>query len=446
MSGIIGSKINIRGSGRIAKLGTDGQVLTSGGAGVAAAFEDLAAGISWQTIETGSTMTAVAGNGYWIDTTSNACTITLPAAASVGDSIIFADYARTWGTNGIVIDSNGLNYQGDDDSYDVEYGTDGLAIAITYMDATQGWIPTIDEAVTDAPFKGNSEGIFGYGDTGSRVSMTNLVSNAGVVATDVTGVGTARHSLAACEYGGDKGIFGFGGHADAPYRTSVTNLVSNAGVVASDTAGVGTVRTYLQACSYGEDKGIFGFGTTGSLTAVTNLISNAGVVSSDVTGVGTARYNLAACEYGEDKGIFGYGDVYPSSPREASMTNLVSNAGVVATDTTGVGTARRAVRACSYGRDKGIFGYGTTGSVSSLTNLVSNSGVVATDTTGVGTARSGLAACEYGGDKGIFGYGTTDGGSTFQSMTNLVSNTGVVASDVTGVGTARYNLAACSFN
>ena len=29
MSGIIGSKINIRGSGRVAKLGTDGQALTS---------------------------------------------------------------------------------------------------------------------------------------------------------------------------------------------------------------------------------------------------------------------------------------------------------------------------------------------------------------------------------------------------------------------------------
>ncbi|NWJ44120.1 hypothetical protein HX837_07990 [Marine Group I thaumarchaeote] len=33
MSGIIGSKFNIRGSGRIAKLGTDGQVLTSSGPG-----------------------------------------------------------------------------------------------------------------------------------------------------------------------------------------------------------------------------------------------------------------------------------------------------------------------------------------------------------------------------------------------------------------------------
>ena len=39
MSGIVGSKLNIRGSGRIAKLGTDGQVLTSsGGAGVAGSF------------------------------------------------------------------------------------------------------------------------------------------------------------------------------------------------------------------------------------------------------------------------------------------------------------------------------------------------------------------------------------------------------------------------
>ena len=200
MSGITGSKLNIRGSGRIAKLGTDGQALTSAGAGMAAAFEDLAAGISWQTIETGSTMTAVAGNGYWVDTSSNACTITLPASASVGDTIIFTDYARNWGTNGITIDPNGLNYQSKDDTFTIEYGTDGTTLAITYMNATQGWVPTIDEAVTDAPSKGNSEGIFGFGNTGSPASMSNLVSDAGVVATDTTGVGTARWALAACSF------------------------------------------------------------------------------------------------------------------------------------------------------------------------------------------------------------------------------------------------------
>ena len=47
MSGIVGSKLNVRGSGIVAKLGTDGQGLTSSGVGVTAAFEDLAAGISW---------------------------------------------------------------------------------------------------------------------------------------------------------------------------------------------------------------------------------------------------------------------------------------------------------------------------------------------------------------------------------------------------------------
>ena len=200
MSGIIGSKINIRGSGRIAKLGTDGQVLTSGGAGVAANYEDVAGGISWQAVETGSTMTAVAGEGYWVDTTSNACTITLPASASVGDTIIFADYDRTWGTYGIVIDSNGLNYQGDDDSYDVEYGTDGLALKIVYSDATNGWIPILDQDITDAPSKGNQNGIFGYGESPSSTALTNLVSSVGVVATDVSGVGTARAGLGGCSF------------------------------------------------------------------------------------------------------------------------------------------------------------------------------------------------------------------------------------------------------
>ena len=76
-------------------------------------------GVSWQDIVTASTLTAEAGNAYWIDTTSNACTITLPSSADNGDEIIFADYDRTWGTYGIVLDSNGLNYQGQDDSYDV---------------------------------------------------------------------------------------------------------------------------------------------------------------------------------------------------------------------------------------------------------------------------------------------------------------------------------------
>jgi hypothetical protein len=366
MSGIIGSKINIRGSGKIAKLGTDGQVLTSAGAGLSAAFEDLAAGISWQAIETGSTMTAVAGEGYWVDTTSNTCTITLPASASNGDTIIFADYARTWGTNGIEIDSNGLNYQGDADTSIVEYSTDGQSVHIVYSDATNGWIPVSDDDVADVPVAGNANGIFGYGYAGGASSITTLVSNAGVVSSDVAGVGTARWGLAATQYGGDKGIFGYGYSGSVE---SLTNLVSNAGVCSADVTGVGTARAELSACSYGGDKGIFLPGAV----HVTNLVSNTGVVATDVAGVGTARKNSGACEYGTDKGILGYGN----NGGVQSMSNLVSNVGVVAADVTGVGTSRKYLAACSYGEDKGIFGFGSVTPDTAVTNLVSNVGVVA---------------------------------------------------------------------
>ena len=51
--------------------------------------------------------------------------------------------------------------------------------------------------------------------------------------------------------------------------------------------------------------------------------------------------------------------------------------------------------AAGYGGDKAIFGYGSAVSASSLTNLVSNTGVVSADVTGVGTARSDLAAASY---------------------------------------------------
>ena len=44
MSGIVGSYFNTRGSGVVAKLGTDGQVFTSAGAGLSQGFEAAAAG------------------------------------------------------------------------------------------------------------------------------------------------------------------------------------------------------------------------------------------------------------------------------------------------------------------------------------------------------------------------------------------------------------------
>jgi hypothetical protein len=174
-------------------------------------------------------------------------------------------------------------------------------------------------------FQPTQKGIFGYGYTtnlSTVVSMTNLVSNTGVVSGDTAGVGTARRYLSACGYGGDKGIFAFGGIPTSPYQVSSTNLVSNTGVVASNTTTALPIRANSAACGYGGDKGIIDFGQTSGTTTEAILVSNTGVLTATGLYVGTARNWLAACSYGGDKGIFGYGG---NAITKYNMTNKVSN-------------------------------------------------------------------------------------------------------------------------
>ena len=138
-------------------------------------------GLDWSTaVVTGSTVTVEAGRGYFINTTSNACTVTLPASPEVGDQIVLADYARTWATNAVTLDSNGNNFQGNADTYTVEYSTVGQSLNIVYADSTKGWLPVSDDAVADvgvAPV--TQKGIFAFGFTGSNVSVSNLLNKIG---------------------------------------------------------------------------------------------------------------------------------------------------------------------------------------------------------------------------------------------------------------------------
>ena len=127
--------------------GSADQVLKTDGSGNLS-FTDVSGGIDWQSsIVTASTITVVAGRGYWINTTSNACTITLPGSASVGDQIIFVDYARTWATNAVTINQNSLKFQGNTSPNPI-YNTKGQSVNLVYSGATQGWIPSVDDDVT----------------------------------------------------------------------------------------------------------------------------------------------------------------------------------------------------------------------------------------------------------------------------------------------------------
>ena len=118
-------------------MGTAGQVLSTDG--TTASFTDPAAGgASWQAVITADPANAVAGNGYFCDTSSAAFTVTLPTSASQGDFISFVDYARTFDTNALTIGRNGHNIAGS--AADLTVSVEGAGFTLVYVDSTQGWL------------------------------------------------------------------------------------------------------------------------------------------------------------------------------------------------------------------------------------------------------------------------------------------------------------------
>jgi len=96
--------------------------------------------VDWQTVITaaGSSNTAVSGQGYFIDTTSDVHTVTLPASANRGDFIAIKDYAGTFGTNNLTIARNGHNIQGV--ANDSLISTNRASLVLVYVDSTKGWL------------------------------------------------------------------------------------------------------------------------------------------------------------------------------------------------------------------------------------------------------------------------------------------------------------------
>jgi len=134
-----------------------GSTLTLGGSGTAVT---LAAGatqsgfgregsVDWQTtIKTGD-FTAASGEGYFINTTSGAITMTLPSSPSAGDIVALKDYANTFDTNNLIVGRNGSNIAGE--AKDATISVEGQALTIVYGDATKGWQAVAAATESDLP-------------------------------------------------------------------------------------------------------------------------------------------------------------------------------------------------------------------------------------------------------------------------------------------------------
>ena len=96
--------------------------------------------VSWDTTAKTSGFTAVAGTGYFVNTTSAAITVTLPATPTAGDLVAVKDNAFTADTNNITLARNGSNIQGTANNFIIN--TEGRSVTLIYVDATQGWLLT----------------------------------------------------------------------------------------------------------------------------------------------------------------------------------------------------------------------------------------------------------------------------------------------------------------
>src|SRR5210317_477960 len=192
--------------------------------------------VDWQSVITadGSTgTTAVSGQGYFIDTTSAAHTLTLPSSAAIGDFIAIKDYAGTFATNNLTIARNGHNIQGV--ANDSLISTNRASLVLVYVDSTKGWLYWEEHNVADlqGPVFITATGgtITESGDfkihsfTGDGCFVVSTLGNSPTVPTG----GPSNVDYLVVAGGGGGGNNHGGGGGAGGYRTSFPSPGCNAG-------------------------------------------------------------------------------------------------------------------------------------------------------------------------------------------------------------------------
>ena len=98
--------------------------------------------VDWDTTAKTASFTAVSGNGYFVNTTSGAITVTLPAGTE-NAIISLADYAATWQTNNVTVTPDGTDKIGGLNE-NATLRTEGQSVTFVFVDSTQGWVNTMD--------------------------------------------------------------------------------------------------------------------------------------------------------------------------------------------------------------------------------------------------------------------------------------------------------------
>ena len=147
MSEIKVNKISPRAACGTVTLGDSGDTFTipAGAtitnAGTANGFGATGA-VNWQTTVKTSGFTATAGEGYFVDTSSGAVSVNLPAGTA-GAVVGFKDYLNSFDTHALTLVQNGSDKIGGS-TVNATISTEGIGVTLVFIDSTRGWLVTDD--------------------------------------------------------------------------------------------------------------------------------------------------------------------------------------------------------------------------------------------------------------------------------------------------------------
>ena len=135
ISGIGGiPSANLTGTVANARLTGSGAITINGSS--VALGGTVTVGTTWESKS--ADFTAVSGKAYFIDTSAQGVTVTLPASPTIGDEIRILDVKGTFDTYGLAILRNGEKIQGV--ANDLSVTTERAGFSLVYYDTNEGWL------------------------------------------------------------------------------------------------------------------------------------------------------------------------------------------------------------------------------------------------------------------------------------------------------------------
>jgi hypothetical protein len=221
-------------SGNTLTVGTTGDTVTlAAGASSSGFGATYNSGLNWTSTLVTSALTLTAGTGYFVNTSTAAITVTLPASPTFGSIVGINDYSGYASTNNIIINPNGNKLEGGTSNKLIS--TNKESVILNYVDSTRGWLPTSGvnngtDALSPSSYSvdflviagGGGGGTLGGGGGAGGYRTSTQTVNGGTVITVTVGDGGAG-STGALDSANRSGSVGSNSSISGSGLTTITS-------------------------------------------------------------------------------------------------------------------------------------------------------------------------------------------------------------------------------